>query len=107
MHGIILSTYQSHNQILLVPLADGLGEADLKECLAMINMKNCSVKALRHAQQTNSIPADLVLNAALDLCEKLQEKYDASAQIIQVGQDLCVYCLSKLLLDLSNTHELL
>ena len=65
-------------------VAEGFEEEELTECLEMMDLKNCTVKALRHAQQSENIPPTAILNAALDLCEVLQDKNEVASKIIQV-----------------------
>ena len=47
-------------------------------------MKKCTVRSLRRAAQNGGIPSDILATAALDLCDGLQDKLDASTKIIQV-----------------------
>lgn len=65
-------------------LASGFTDEELAECLSRVDMKQCSIKALRHAQQSEGIPAAVLLTATLDLCEALMEKNEASSKVIQV-----------------------
>ena len=66
--------------------ADGFTEEQLKESLLRVDMKKCTVRSLRRAAQNGGIPSDILATAALDLCDGLQDKLDASTKIIEVTQ---------------------
>lgn len=71
---------------------DGFTEEQLKESLSRVDMKKCTVRSLRRASENGGIPSNILATAALDLCDGLQEKLDASTKIIQVNFLLTLLC---------------
>lgn len=53
----------------------------------MVDMRKCTVKALRQAQQSGGIPEGVILKATLDICDDLQERNEAASKLIQVKVD--------------------